>query len=139
MTKDGFAPKLVLDLCASAGDFALVVRSRCRKRQVVLADFSMLLMARNKIPQNSGVHLLEADALKLPFQDMTFEAVVCGFGIRNLDSVEAGLEEIARVLKPGSKAVILEFFKPTSFWRSWPIQHTRGYDRAHEGWSHFQK
>jgi demethylmenaquinone methyltransferase / 2-methoxy-6-polyprenyl-1,4-benzoquinol methylase len=49
----------------------------------------------------------------LPFHDMAFDAVVCGFGVRNLDSVEPGLKEIARVLKPGGKAVILEFFKPT--------------------------
>jgi demethylmenaquinone methyltransferase / 2-methoxy-6-polyprenyl-1,4-benzoquinol methylase len=52
--------------------------------------------------------------LKLPFHDMAFDAVVCGFGVRNLDSVEKGLKEIARVLKPGGKAVILEFFKPLS-------------------------
>lgn len=61
------------------------------------------------------MEFLGADALKLPFQDFSFDAVVCGFGVRNLDSLEAGLKEMARVLKPGGRAAILEFFKPTGF------------------------
>jgi len=117
LTRDGFAPRQVLDLCAGTGDFALAVKEQLPQAQVVLADFSkpMLSLAKNKIGSTGGYAILAADALKLPVQDMAFEAVVCGFGIRNLDSVETGLREIARVLKPGGKAVILDFFRPTGF------------------------
>ncbi|HEY5040028.1 MAG TPA: ubiquinone/menaquinone biosynthesis methyltransferase, partial [bacterium] len=116
MLKDGFAPTKVLDLCAGTGDFALAVKEQVPTAQIFLADFAkpMLLLARKKIGIMQGFELLESDALKLPFQDMTFDAVVCGFGVRNLDSLETGLKEIARVLKPGGKAVILEFFKPAN-------------------------
>ena len=87
MFKDGFKPNRVLDLCAGTGDFALAVREQVPGAQVILADFSkpMLLLARQKKGMTQGFEILEADALKLPFQDMTFDAVVCGFGVRNLD------------------------------------------------------
>jgi demethylmenaquinone methyltransferase/2-methoxy-6-polyprenyl-1,4-benzoquinol methylase len=116
MLKDGFKPNKVLDLCAGTGDFAQAIKDQVPDAQVVLADFakSMLLLAKEKMKAQPGFGLLAADALKLPFQDMTFDAVVCGFGVRNLDSPEAGLKEIARVLKPGGKAVILEFFRPVN-------------------------
>jgi len=117
MLRDGFAPKRVLDLCSGTGDFALAVRERVPGAKLVLADFAkpMLRLAQGKAKGQAGFEFLEANALKLPFQDFSFDAVVCGFGIRNLASAEAGLKEISRVLKPGGKAVILEFFKPTGF------------------------
>ncbi len=117
MIKDGFEPKMVLDLCAGTGDFALAVRELLPAAKVVMADFAkpMLRLAKEKTGATQGFEFLEADALKLPFHDMAFDAVVCGFGVRNLDSLEAGLREIARILRPGGKAVILEFFKPTGF------------------------
>ena len=117
MLKDGFNPSRVLDLCAGTGDFGLAVKEQLPAAQVVLADFSkpMLKLAKDKLGAGQGYDFLEADALKLPFHDMAFEAVVCGFGVRNLDSLESGLKEIARMLKPGGKVAILEFFKPTGF------------------------
>jgi len=113
----GFEPKKVLDLCAGTGDFALAVKEQAPKAEVTLVDFSkpMLKLAQGKVGSQSGVAFIGADALKLPFQDFSFDAVVCGFGVRNLDNLEAGLKEIARVLKPGGRAAILEFFKPTGF------------------------
>jgi demethylmenaquinone methyltransferase / 2-methoxy-6-polyprenyl-1,4-benzoquinol methylase len=116
MREGGFKPTKVLDLCAGTGDFAQAVKEQVPDAQVFMADFSkpMLLLAKEKVKTQQGFGLLAADALKLPFQDMTFDAVVCGFGVRNLDSPEAGLKEIARVLKPGGKTVVLEFFKPVN-------------------------
>ena len=117
MLKDGFKPARVLDLCAGTGDFGLTVKEQMPETKVVMADFAkpMLRLAKEKVGNAQGFEFLEADALKLPFHDMAFDAVVCGFGIRNLDSLENGLKEIARMLRPGGKAGILEFFKPTGF------------------------
>jgi demethylmenaquinone methyltransferase/2-methoxy-6-polyprenyl-1,4-benzoquinol methylase len=117
LLKGNFKPSRVLDLCAGTGDFALAVKEQAPGAQVLMADFAqpMLKLARDKAKGKEGLQILQADALKLPFQDFSFDAVVCGFGVRNLDSLEAGLKEIARVLKPGGRAVILEFFKPTGF------------------------
>ncbi len=115
MGKDGFEPKMVLDLCAGTGDFAMALRAKYPAAKLFLADFAkpMLKLAKTKMTSQSGVEFFEADALKLPFQDMAFDTVLCGFGVRNLDSLDKGLSEIARVLKPGGKAVILEFFRPS--------------------------
>ena len=111
----GFKPKNVLDLCAGTGDFTLALVTDDMYCKVVMVDFSreMLKLAMGKTRGVPGrVSMLEADALRLPMTDMSFDACMCGFGVRNLDSVEAGLKEIVRVLKPGGKVVILEFFKP---------------------------
>ncbi len=115
LLRDGFKPSKVLDLCAGTGDFALAVKEKVPQAQVFLADFAkpMLILAKDKVKAQPGFEIIQADALKLPFQDMTFDTVVCGFGVRNLDSLQGGLKEIARVLKPEGKAVILEFFKPS--------------------------
>jgi ubiquinone/menaquinone biosynthesis methyltransferase len=115
LLKGDFKPTRVLDLCAGTGDFALALKEQAPGAQVLLADFAkpMLNRAQDKTKGKEGLNLIQTDALKLPFQDFSFDAVVCGFGVRNLDSLETGLKEIARVLKPGGRAVILEFFKPT--------------------------
>lgn len=115
LTRDGFVPKKALDLCAGTGDFALAIKEKASDANVILADFAkpMLTLAKGKAGGRQGLEFVEADALKLPFQDMTFDTVVCGFGVRNLDSLETGVREIARSLKPGGRAVILEFFRPT--------------------------
>jgi len=113
--KGGNKPHQVLDLCAGTGDMTLAMVTDDMDCKVTLMDFSgeMLKLARSKTRGvQRRVQLLEADALKMPFQDMTFDAAICGFGMRNLDSTEAGLKEIARVLKSGSRLVVLEFFKP---------------------------
>jgi ubiquinone/menaquinone biosynthesis methyltransferase len=52
------------------------------------------------------------DAQDLPFEDASFEAALCAFGIRNLADPRLGLAELARVLVPGGQAAILEFFRP---------------------------
>jgi demethylmenaquinone methyltransferase/2-methoxy-6-polyprenyl-1,4-benzoquinol methylase len=114
LAKEGFQPRRVLDLCAGTGDFALAVKKRFPEARVVLADFSkpMLDIAREKTKGLQGLTFTLADAMRVPFCDMAFDAVTCGFGLRNLDDPQQGLKEMGRVLKPGGRVVILDFFRP---------------------------
>ncbi len=107
-----------LDLCAGTLDLAAeLAQQRGFRGLVVGADFvvPMLRLGRGKA---EDVRAVGADALRLPFPDATFDGCTVGFGIRNLADVGAGLREIARVLKPGARMVILEFATPTA----WPVR-----------------
>jgi demethylmenaquinone methyltransferase/2-methoxy-6-polyprenyl-1,4-benzoquinol methylase len=73
----------------------------------------MLEIAASKASKSGfSLPLVEGDALALPFSDRSYDAVTIAFGLRNLTSVEAGVGELLRVLKPGGKVAILEFSKP---------------------------
>lgn len=113
---------LVLDLCCGTGDLALAL-SRAGKARILGADFAhpMLVRARFKsqlvsshsgLPAPPPLPVFEADALRLPFADASFDLVTTAFGFRNLANYEAGLREIQRVLKPGGTIAILEFTEP---------------------------
>jgi demethylmenaquinone methyltransferase/2-methoxy-6-polyprenyl-1,4-benzoquinol methylase len=111
----------VLDLCCGTGDLAIALNLRYLAR-VIGVDFahSMLVRARKKsarlhsktLVQLRPIRYVEADALRLPFPDGTFDLVTTAFGFRNLANYEAGLREIQRVLKPGGTVAILEFAEP---------------------------
>lgn len=107
----------VLDLCCGTGDLAFSL-ARKGKARIVGADFShtMLVRARAKSEfestQRWRVPFFEADALRLPFADSSFDLVTTAFGFRNLANYQAGLQEILRVLKPGGTLGILEFTEP---------------------------
>ena len=115
---------LVLDLCCGTGDLAFAL-AHAGKARIVGADFahSMLVRARAKsangaaadgADHDAGMSMpfFEADALRLPFADASFDLVTSAFGFRNLANYEAGLREIYRVLKPGGTIAILEFAEP---------------------------
>src|SRR6267378_8478083 len=107
----------VLDLCCGTGDLAFSL-ARHGKARITGADFShtMLVRARAKavVEANGSAPLpfFEADALRLPFADDSFDLVTTAFGFRNLANYEAGLREMLRVLKPGGTVAILEFTEP---------------------------
>jgi demethylmenaquinone methyltransferase/2-methoxy-6-polyprenyl-1,4-benzoquinol methylase len=104
---------LVLDLCCGTADLALELQSLA---PVIGVDFChpMLVIGKEKIERRKAiVALAEGDALRLPFSEGLFSVATIAFGLRNLDSTEAGLREIRRVLKPGGVAAVLEFSQPT--------------------------
>ncbi|NNF29042.1 MAG: class I SAM-dependent methyltransferase [Gemmatimonadetes bacterium] len=105
---------LYLDGCAGTFDLSLeLARQPGFAGRVVAADFAfpMLDAGRDKI-RGTPVDAVCGDALRLPFSDGAFSGITIGFGVRNLSDLEAGLEECARVLKPGGRLVILEFTVP---------------------------
>ncbi len=99
----------VLDACCGTGDLAVLAVER--GATVVGLDFSepMLERARRK---SSAVEWLRGDLLALPLEDESFDAAVIGFGVRNVDDLDAGLRELRRVLKPGGRLGILEITRP---------------------------
>ena len=107
-----------LDICCGTGDLALELsRLVTPGGHVVGCDFSepMLDLAREKAEDQgaAGVRFEWADALELPYDGERFDAVSVGFGVRNLADLDRGLREMARILKPGGRAVILEITQPT--------------------------
>ena len=105
-----------LDVCCGTGDLALELRRRIGPDgRVVGSDFSepMLELARAKSgEQGLPVEFGWADALDLPYGDASFDAVTVGFGARNLADLDTGLGQMARVLRPGGRLVILEITRP---------------------------
>lgn len=98
----------VLDLAAGSGvSTAEFVRSGA---WCLAADFSQGMLSVGK---SRGVPMVAADALHLPFVDGAFDAVTILFGLRNLVDTEAGLREMARVVRPGGRLVVCEFSTPT--------------------------
>ena len=102
----------LLDLCAGTMDLAARARREAPGARIVGADFSMPMLSRGVA--KTGLPASVADALHLPFSAGSFDAATVVFGMRNLDSCEAGLRELARVLRPGGRLGVLEFFRPES-------------------------
>lgn len=126
----------VLDLCGGTGDFwrSWMDAERKQRRNPaspgpaesarplgVIADFSlpMLREARRKFlsePSMAGPRpgLVRMDALHPCFKEGRFDAVICAYGMRNLDSLGMGLDAVTRLLRPGGVFITLEFFRPTT-------------------------
>jgi demethylmenaquinone methyltransferase/2-methoxy-6-polyprenyl-1,4-benzoquinol methylase len=112
---EGDAP--VLDLCTGTGDLALAYDRAARGRvPIVAADFchEMLVRAVAKTRRHAGgrIHVVEADAQRLPFADDQFQITTVAFGLRNVTDTDRGLAEMVRVTRPGGRVAILEFSRP---------------------------
>ena len=111
----------VLDLCCGTGDLAFLLARRVGSTgKVHGADFSKAQLAQaRRRDRHSQIHWVEADALDLPFAEGHFDAVLQGFGLRNVVDIARCLAEVRRVLKPGGRAVILDLHRPEDTgWRS---------------------
>lgn len=110
-TAIGAGADTVLDLATGTGDLALEL-ARQGVTNIVGVDFAgeMLRVASDKLRQTGDqqVRLARADAMRLPFVAGTFDAVTVAFGLRNMRDYPAAIVEMARVLKPGGRVVILE-------------------------------
>jgi demethylmenaquinone methyltransferase/2-methoxy-6-polyprenyl-1,4-benzoquinol methylase len=107
----------VLDLCCGTGDMAFALQRHAGNSgaRILGADFSHAMLQRaafKSIDRRASLTWVEADALNLPFPGNHFDLVTSAFGFRNLADYDAGLREIARVLRPGGECGILDFGEP---------------------------
>jgi demethylmenaquinone methyltransferase / 2-methoxy-6-polyprenyl-1,4-benzoquinol methylase len=105
-----------LDVATGTGDLAIELGRR--GASVTGIDFApgMLEVARRKAP---GIAFERGDALALPYDDGTFDAVTVGFGARNFADLDRGLREMTRVAQPGGRVVVLEITSPRKRPLSW--------------------
>lgn len=113
-------PKLILDVATGTGDFAFESLKILNPDKIIGVDISqgMLKVAKEKIAKRKLQDKIEVqlgDSERLLFEDHTFDAVTVAFGVRNFENLQKGLDDIFRVLKPGGKAVVLEFSNPKQF------------------------
>jgi len=109
---------VVLDLAGGTGDLAREFSRKVGKGgQVILADINaaMLQQGRRRLIDagvSGNVTIAQVDAQDLPFAESTFDCIAMAFGLRNVTDKDRALESMFRVLKPGGKAMILEFSEP---------------------------
>lgn len=113
-------PQIILDVATGTADVAIMMAKYLHPKKIIGIDISegMLELGRKKIANqklNSFIELRAGDSEAINFPDDSFDAITVAFGARNFASLEKGLEEMLRVLKPGGKLVVLEFSKPKQF------------------------
>jgi len=109
---DGWHPRTIADLATGTGDLALAMKKKLPQAELTGVDFlpEMLELARRK-----GLRqVVLADAMKLPFDDASFDCVTIAFGLRNLENPSAALTEMWRVLNANGHLLVLEFSLPTT-------------------------
>ncbi len=104
---------VVLDVCCGTGDMLRCFARQTQARQLIGVDFSAEMLARGHYDGvGARVRLVRADGLALPLRDAAVDVISCAFGVRNFRELQAGLNEMARVARPGGRVVILEFATP---------------------------
>lgn len=110
---------VALDVCAGTGDLAFALAQHTGPSGCVVAtDFSLPMLRLGAVKagqqRQKSVRFALADAQALPFTDNTFDAATVAFGIRNVADMEKGIAEMARVVRPGGRVLLLEFNQPTN-------------------------
>jgi demethylmenaquinone methyltransferase/2-methoxy-6-polyprenyl-1,4-benzoquinol methylase len=100
----------LLDIGTGTGDLAREALARFPQAKVIAADFTLAMMQAGQ--GNSVLNFSSTDALCLPFNDLTFDAVISGFLVRNVIDLQNALQEQYRVLKNGGRIVILDTTRP---------------------------
>jgi len=106
----------VLDLCCGSGDLCFLAEGM-GSGPVIGTDFTLPMLAVARRRRAEGAHrsrFVQADALRLPFRDGTFDVITISYGLRNVADPKAALSEMRRALAPGGRAVVLDFGKPDS-------------------------
>ena len=123
-------PDSILDIATGTGDLAINL-TKTNAKKIIGLDISegMLNVGREKInlkQLNHNIDMVVGDSENLPFENDSFDAITVAFGVRNFETLEKGLSEILRVLKPGGIFVILETSVPTKFpFRQGYFMHTK--------------
>lgn len=112
-------PETILDIATGTGDFAIMLAG-IKPKKIVGLDLSkgMLEIGKKKVAEKKLDNLIEmvlGDSENLPFEDNSFDAITVGFGVRNFENLDKGLQEIRRVLKPNGIFVVLETSQPEKF------------------------
>src|SRR5213076_3610931 len=111
-TVANWRPGKILDLATGTGDLALAIQKRLPCAEVTGVDFLPEML---ELAQRKGLRrVVSADAMKLPFDDASFDCVTIAFGLRNLENCSAALTEMWRVLKAKGHLLVLEFSLPTT-------------------------
>lgn len=109
----------ILDIATGTGDLAIAA-AKLNPSAIIGIDISieMVNIGKAKVEKKNlqrMITLQEGDSENIIFPENYFDAATCGFGVRNFESLQAGLRDIRRVLKPGAMFVVLEFSKPQKF------------------------
>ncbi|MFT7498617.1 MAG: demethylmenaquinone methyltransferase/2-methoxy-6-polyprenyl-1,4-benzoquinol methylase [Porticoccaceae bacterium] len=110
-------PKSVLDIATGTGDLAINIAKKTSCNRIVGLDISegMLNVGKEKIIKENlseKIEMILGDSENIPFEDNSFDAITVAFGVRNFETLEKGLSEIYRVLKPKGTFVVLETSVP---------------------------
>ncbi|MGY6561117.1 MAG: bifunctional demethylmenaquinone methyltransferase/2-methoxy-6-polyprenyl-1,4-benzoquinol methylase UbiE [Luteibaculaceae bacterium] len=112
-------PERILDIATGTADFAIAA-AKLNPKEIIGVDISegMLSVGREKLKKQNLSQLITleyGDSESLPFPDNSFDAITVSFGVRNFENLEQGLKDMCRVLKPGGKAIVIEFSQPEKF------------------------
>lgn len=113
-------PTKILDVATGTGDLAIAAAKTIPAATIMGVDISegMLDVGRKKISDlglAQTISMQSGDSEALPFDDGVYDAVMCAYGVRNFEHLEAGLRDMNRVMRKGGKIVILEFSNPSKF------------------------
>ena len=118
-TENAASPVRILDVAIGTGDLAIEIIRQHKADEVTGIDVSEQMMRigqekTTKIGLVDRIRFQKASAMKMPFEADCFDAVTCAYGVRNFADLDAGLNEMYRVLRPGGQLMILEFTQPSN-------------------------